>query len=144
MSRRKKHCRSWPEDDHRRATKKFHGKLNLNCKCIASRYNYIQLYRCIPTIAGSDNNAPILKASNATNVSTAVKSRRSTIPKFDGKPLLFLYDCETTGLNFYDSDHIIEIASTVLVPRDIAPDRISNLEFSSLCHTSHQSNPKGE
>ena len=111
-----------------------------------SRYSYIQLYRCIPTIAGSDHNAPILKVSNATNrpaVSTAVKSRRPTIPKLDGKPLLFLYDCETTGLN-YDSDRIIEIASTVLVPRDIAPDRISDSEFSSLCYTSHQSNPIGE
>ena len=102
----------------------------------------MQLYRCIPTTAGSGNDAPILKDSNTANRSAVSTAIRPTIPEFDGKPLLFLYDCETTGLSYYGSDRIIEIASTVLAP-DNAPD-ISDSEFSSLCHTSHQSNPTGE
>ena len=51
-----------------------------------------------------------------------------------GKPLLFMYDCETTGGSFY-IDHIMEIGSAVIAPDGVS---ITNHEFSSLCHTSRQ------
>ena len=49
-----------------------------------------------------------------------------------GKPLLFIYDCETTG-GSHLRDHIMEVGSLVSIPDGIS---ISNTEFSSLCHTS--------
>ena len=49
-----------------------------------------------------------------------------------GKQLIILFDCETTGGSHY-SDHIIEVAATVIVPVNIS---ITKEEFSSLCHTS--------
>ena len=49
-----------------------------------------------------------------------------------GKPLLFMYDCETTGGSFYQ-DHIMEIGSAVIAPDGVS---FSNEEFSSLCHAS--------
>ena len=50
----------------------------------------------------------------------------------NGKPLLFIYDCETTG-GSHLRDHIMEVGSMVSVPDGVS---ISNAEFSSLCHTS--------
>ena len=95
----------------------------------------------------SDINSDTAVRSAGHSVSPAVStgSCSSTVPAaFDRKPLLFLYDCETTGLNrYYDHDHIIEIASIVLVP-DNAPASITKSEFSSLCHTSRRSDPGGE
>ena len=96
----------------------------------------------------SDINSTHTVRSAGHSVSPAVSTGgcTSTAPAaFDRrKPLLFLYDCETTGLNCYcDHDHIIEIASIVLVP-DNAPASITTSEFSSLCHTSRRSNPGGE
>ena len=49
-----------------------------------------------------------------------------------GKPLLFMYDCETTG-GSHLRDHIMEVGSVVLVPDGVS---ITTTEFSSLCHTS--------
>ena len=49
-----------------------------------------------------------------------------------GKPLLFMYDCETTG-GSHLQDHIMEVGSVVLVPDGVS---ITTTEFSSLCHTS--------
>ena len=48
-------------------------------------------------------------------------------------PLLFLYDCETTGLSIY-SDHIIEIAAEVLD----CPVNCSNTTYNSLVKTSRR------
>ena len=48
-------------------------------------------------------------------------------------PLLFLYDCETTGLSIYN-DHIIEIAAEVVD----CPVMCSNGTFFSLIKTSRQ------
>ena len=56
-----------------------------------------------------------------------------------GNPLLFLYDCETTGGSFHQ-DHIMEIGSTVIIPDGVS---ISNEEFCSLCHTSRHIVCKG-
>ena len=56
-----------------------------------------------------------------------------------GKPLLFIYDCETTGGSFYQ-DHIVEVGSMVIAPDGVS---ISNNEFSSLCHTSRHIAHKG-
>ena len=50
----------------------------------------------------------------------------------NGKPLLFIYDCETTG-GSHLCDHIMEVGSVVSIPDGVS---ISNAEFSSLCHTS--------
>ena len=50
----------------------------------------------------------------------------------NGKPLLFIYDCETTG-GSHLRDHIMELGSVVSIPDGVS---ISNSEFSSLCHTS--------
>ena len=52
----------------------------------------------------------------------------------NGHPLLFIFDCETTGGNHLQ-DHIIEIGSLVLIPNGVS---ISTVEFSSLCHTSQE------
>ena len=47
------------------------------------------------------------------------------------EPLLFIYDCETTGRSHLQ-DHIMEVRSVV-----VAPEGVSSIsEFSSLCHTS--------
>ena len=50
----------------------------------------------------------------------------------DSEPLLFIYDCETTG-GSHLRDHIMEVGSMVSIPDGVS---ISNAEFSSLCHTS--------
>ena len=48
-------------------------------------------------------------------------------------PLMFLYDCETTGLSIYN-DHIIELAAEVMD----CPVPHTNLSFSSLVKTSRR------
>ena len=52
----------------------------------------------------------------------------------DSHPLLFSYDCETTGLSIYN-DHIIEIAAEVI---DCPVVSHSNANFSSLVKTSRR------
>ena len=64
----------------------------------------------------------------------------ATDPNLDNsKPLLFFYNCETTG-GSHLQDHIIEVGSVVEIPEGAS---ITTAEFSSLCHTSqhivHQS-----
>ncbi len=49
----------------------------------------------------------------------------------DAEPLLFLYDCETTGLSIYN-DHITNIAAKVIA----SPVPLSDGSFSSLVKTS--------
>ena len=49
-----------------------------------------------------------------------------------GKRLMVLFDCETTGGSHY-SDHIIEVAATMIIPDNVS---ITTVEFSSLCRTS--------
>ena len=49
-------------------------------------------------------------------------------------PLMFLYDCETTGLSIY-SDNIIEIAAEVF---DCPVPHISSTTYSSLVKTSRR------
>ena len=51
----------------------------------------------------------------------------------DAKPLLFFYDCETTGLSIYN-DHIIEIAAQLVD----CPVPYSNTTFSTLIKTSRR------
>ena len=48
----------------------------------------------------------------------------------DTRPLLILYDCETTGLSIY-SEHITDIAAKVFDP----PTELSTPTFSSLVWT---------
>ena len=50
----------------------------------------------------------------------------------NGTPLLFMYDCETTG-GSHLRDHIMEVGSVVLIPDRVS---ITTTESSSLCHTS--------
>ena len=57
----------------------------------------------------------------------------------DSEPLLFFYDCETTGGSFHN-DHIMEVASVVAVPDNVD---ISKQDFNSLCHTSRHIIQKG-
>ena len=57
----------------------------------------------------------------------------------DDKPLLFFYDCKTTG-GSYHRDHIIEVAATVIVPDGL---HITRTQFSSLCQSSHHISRKG-
>ena len=73
----------------------------------------------------TNNSDPLPTASTGSLQSTNPLNRRQ---------LLFLYDCETTGLSHY-YDRIIEIASVVIVPDNLT---ITQAEFSSLCHTSHR------
>lgn len=82
-------------------------------------------------------SSPISATRGATICAGNLLNSSSTI----GKQLLFFYDCETTGLSHYE-DHIIEIASEVIVPDDLSS--ITKTEFSSLCHTSRLSNPTGK
>ena len=49
-----------------------------------------------------------------------------------GTPLLFFYDCESTGGNVHD-DHIIEIAAEVVGPEEMF---VTVKSFSELCFTS--------
>ena len=94
-------------------------------------------------VSDTNSDATVRSAGHPVSPAVSTESCSSTAPAaFDQKPLLFLYDCETTGLSCYN-DHIIEIASIVLVP-DNAPASITKSKFSSLCHTSRQSNPGGE
>lgn len=57
-----------------------------------------------------------------------------------GKRLMILFDCETTGGSHY-SDHIVEVAATVIVPDNIS---ITTVEFSSLCRTSKHTSSFGK
>ena len=59
----------------------------------------------------SDNDDPTIDTSlnPATYPTRNLLNYSSTIPLNGGKQLLFLYDCETTGLSHY-VEHIIEIA----------------------------------
>ena len=54
-------------------------------------------------------------------------------------PLLFLYDCETTGLGIY-TEHITEIAAKVV---GVPHSAISQPTFSSLVKTSRNISTKG-
>ena len=86
----------------------------------------------------SDTDDPTIDASLIQNPSARnLLSCSSTIPLNGGKQLLFLYDCETTGLSHY-VEHIIEIASVVIVPDD---STITQTEFSSLCYTPRHISP---
>ena len=49
----------------------------------------------------------------------------------NAEQLLFVYDCETTGLNVYD-DHITDVAAMVVA----SPMSLSAPTFSSLVKTS--------
>lgn len=53
-------------------------------------------------------------------------------------PLLFFYDCETTGLSIYN-DHITDIAARVVA----SPVPLSSPTFSSLVKTSRRIPPAG-
>ena len=69
----------------------------------------------------------------AEPVSPVRTDSSTTDPILDnGKPLLFFYDCETTG-GSHLRDHIIEVGSVVEIPEGAS---ITTTEFSSLCHTS--------
>ena len=57
-----------------------------------------------------------------------------------GKPLLFMYDCETTG-GSHLWDHIMEVGSVVLVPDGVS---ITTTEFSSVFHTSQHITRQGK
>lgn len=57
----------------------------------------------------------------------------------NSNPLLFFYDCETTG-GSHHQDYIMEIASEVLLLDNIT---ITKSEFASLCHTSRRIVQKG-
>ena len=56
----------------------------------------------------------------------------------DAKPLLFIYDCETTGFSVYD-EHITDIAAKVVDP----PLYLATLTYSSLVRTSRRIPKKG-
>lgn len=55
-----------------------------------------------------------------------------------GKPLLIMYDCETTGFSIY-KEHILEIAAEVLQ----CPVAYNSTTFSSLIKTSRRIEAKG-
>ena len=66
-------------------------------------------------------------------VSTIPADSSATHPTMNSsKPLLFFYDCETTG-GSHLRDHIMEVGSVVVVPEGVT---VTTAEFSSLCHTS--------
>ena len=66
-------------------------------------------------------------------LSTIPADSSATDPTMNsGKPLLFFYDCETTG-GSHLRDHIMEVGSVVVVPEGAM---VTTAEFSSLCHTS--------
>ena len=84
--------------------------------------------------AMGDDTADVVDNEEDVNFDEEPDNSLSTTPtvSLDGKPLLIFYDCKTTGGSHYN-EHVIEIASTVMVPDNI---HISIPEFSSLCHTS--------
>lgn len=62
-----------------------------------------------------------------------ISMERSEKSGNDAQPLLFLYDCETTGFSIYN-DHIIEVAAMLVN----CPVAYSNDTFSSLVKTSRR------
>ena len=84
-----------------------------------------------------DNNDRSDNTNDRTEKNNDNNSFSCSFPAL-GKQLIILFDCETTGGSHY-SDHIIEVAATVIVPVNIS---ITKEEFSSLCRTSkaHTSN----
>ena len=82
----------------------------------------------------------LVRHSRITSVHSLFNILESSSPDAaSSEPLLFFYDCETTGES-HVVDHIIEITTMVLVPDGV---HITNLEFSSLCHTSRLINAQG-
>ena len=57
-----------------------------------------------------------------------------------GHPLLFLYDCETTGLSIY-TEHLTEIAAKVV---SVPVSHLSQPSYSSLVKTSKHISKKGD
>jgi len=49
----------------------------------------------------------------------------------NGTPLLFIYECQTTGGNIHD-DHIIEVAAEVI---GTEKEFVTVKSFSELCYT---------
>ena len=84
-----------------------------------------------------DSSSSLTSSTISTEPEKLITSS-ATIPP-DRKQLLFLYDCETTGGSHYD-EHIIEIGSVVILPDNLS---VTQIEFSSLCHTSHRIDPQG-
>ena len=91
------------------------------------------------TVISSESDTDDATSNSDPFPSVSTGSLQST-NSLNRKQLLFLYDCETTGLSHYD-DHIIEIGSAVIVPDSLT---ISQTEFSSLCHTSHDISTGGK
>jgi len=60
-------------------------------------------------------------------------------PDTNCQSLIFMFDCETTGLSVYE-DHITELAAEVLVPSGVS---ISTTKFSSLCYIARHIPKKG-
>lgn len=56
----------------------------------------------------------------------------------DSHPLLFFYDCETTGFSIYN-DHVTDIAARVVA----SPVPLSSPNFSSLVKTARRIPPAG-
>ncbi len=56
----------------------------------------------------------------------------------ESRPLLILYDCETTGLSIY-SDHLTDLGAKVIQPRVSVP----NPTYSSLVRTSRNISAPG-
>ena len=80
--------------------------------------------------------------SSDNNPSGNLQSSNCAVPVNGRQQLLFFYDCETTGGSHY-TDHIIEVAATVIVPTNLSITSTAT-EFSSLCHTSHPISPMGK
>ena len=94
----------------------------------------------ISSDSSSDDTINDTSCSDPPIISTEHLLTSSSAIPLDRKQLLFLYDCETTGGSHYD-EHIIEIASVVIVPDNLS---FTKTEFTSLCHTSHRIHPKSK
>ena len=86
-----------------------------------------------PPNQSSESNTAHTTINSDPSSSVSTGSLQSSNPP-NRKQLLFLYDHETTAWSHY-VEHIIEIASAVIVPDN---SNITQTEFSSLCHTSRR------
>ena len=85
-----------------------------------------------------EEHSPIQPPSSPT-LKEAINSSVDNLNDDTRRPLLFLFDTETTGLNIYE-DHIVEIAAKVTgVPLSI----VTQPSYSSLVHTPRNIPSKG-
>ena len=94
----------------------------------ASPYDYCKDNNTIQ--AKEEIEKKVKKIANG-NVEVECKAEATPLRDADRTPLLFIFECQSTGGNIHD-DHIIEIAAEVIGPKK---EFVTVKSFSELCYT---------